>query len=196
MSDKASGNVDQEEIVVVPQTKEDSVKYETYKKVLDQRKSDQARLKSIDEELNALKAEKASAEEARLAEQGKFQEMYEAEQLKAKALQESIDANNAREARRSKEEALRRELGPLRKPEYLNFADVESISMDADGNIDPESVKQVALRFKDSYADLIGDKAGGLPNGAPKEGSKGLTMAEYLKLSASEMKKRQHEVVD
>ena len=181
---------------VVPK-EEDKVGYDTYKRVLDQKKSVDAKNKSMLDELTALKAEKASAEEAKLIEDGEIQKLLDVEKKRTQELQSSIDSNVAREIRRSKEEALRKELGPLRKEEYLQFANAESIVMEEDGSINLESVKAVASQFKEGYADLMQSSTIGLPNSAPKDGAKGLTRAKWLKLSsASEMAARMNDIID
>jgi len=194
MADPISDQVDPQE--AVPPKQDDSVAYSTYKRVLDQRKADSSKLKTVEEELNALRAEKASSEEAKLAEQGQFKELLEAEKLKSEELQRSLNDHNSRSIARNKEEALRKELGPLKNDEYLKFADVESISMDADGNIDLESVKQSALKFRDNYPDLLKSESSGLPNNAPSDGPPGLTYQKWLTLSSKEQKARQSEVID
>jgi len=196
MTDVASGDVNQEPVVPQKEVVGDQVAYSSYKKVLDQRKADNARLKETQEQLNTLLAEKASEDEAKLAEQGKFKELLEAEQLKSQQATEQLQAFKEQGVIRSKEEALRKEIGQLKNPDYLKFADISNISMDADGKIDTESVKQVALNFKDSYPDLLQGDSNNLPNSAPGKASGGLTYEKWLSLPSREQKARMSEVID
>lgn len=194
MPDEVRDDINQENVVVPPA--EDKVGYDTYKRVLDQKKSVDAKNKSMLDELTALKAEKASAEEAKLIEDGEIQKLLDVEKKRTEELQSSIDSNVKKEIYRSKEEALKKELGSLRKDEYLKFANVESIVMEDDGSINLDSVKEVASQFKDSYSDLMQSSSSGLPNSAPKSGSKGLTRAKWLTLPANEMASRMNEIID
>lgn len=193
MSDNASSNVNPDP--VVPEPKSNSVAYDTYSKVLSQRKADQAKLKDLQEAHNALLAEKQSAEEVAKAEQGKFQELFESEQKRSEELQANINQRIVQDVNRTKEQALRAELKGLRKDEYLKFADLSAVVIDDNGVVDPESVKEVASIFRESYADLISQSAS-LPNNAPGKGPQSLTYEAWSKLPGKEKAARSHEVKD
>jgi len=194
MPDNVSNNVETPE-VVPPKPDNQSVAFETYQKVLSQRKADQVKLKELQESHNAMLAEKQSAEDAAKAEQGRFEELFQTEQKKAQDLQANIDSRILQDVTRSKKNALKVELQGLRKDEYLQFADVNSIVMDDNGVIDIESVKNVASTFRESYSDLFA-KSSSLPDSAPGKGPQTLTYDAWMKLPASEKATRSHEVKD
>jgi len=194
MSDNISDSVDQ---AVVPPKDEPSksVAFETYQRVLAQRKSDQSKFKELEQAHNALVAEKQSAEEAAKAEQGKYQELFEAERAAVEKLQIEISQRQQMDLIRTKEAALAAELKGIRKTEYLKFADINSIVLDESGLVEQESLKQVASSFREQYGDLISTQSD-LPDNAPGTGPQSLTYETWLNLSAKEKVARSHEVKD
>jgi hypothetical protein len=149
---------------------DDKVSYETYKKVLDQRKADRDKARELQEQLDALKAEKESAEAARLSEQKRFEELYQKEKTKAEQLAGQIKDMTTQQVERAKTSALKDALG-VSKAEYLKFADLSLITLTEDGTPDPESVKAAANKFRESYPELIPAKSGSkIPGEAPKDG--------------------------
>lgn len=186
--------------VVPPNTdasqNDQTVKYDTYAKLLSQHKTNKAKLSSVTEELNTLKAERQAAEEAALAEQGKFQQMFETKSKEVEMLQAKLGDYELQNVIRIKQDALKAALPTLRKEEYLKFADINSIQIDENGVVDMDSVASVANGFKQSYGDLLSTPNANLPNGAPKDGKIGLTYEQWLKLSAKEQMARSHEVKD
>jgi hypothetical protein len=172
---------------------DDAVSYETYKKVLDQRKADRDRARELQARLDAAEAEKAEAEKARLAEQARFKELYESEKKRAETLHGQIQSMTSAQIDARKREALKSELGGVRKDDYLNFADLKSIQVNEDGSVDVESVKAVATKYRESYPELVAtrqasklpqDAAGGYKPPQPKslaEMSPSELRAEYAR---------------
>ncbi len=146
---------------------DDRVAYSTYKQLLDQRKADQARATAIQAELDRLKSDAESAEAVRLTEQNRFKELYESEKAKREASEGQVKETNAKIAAQRKRDALKAELGGVRKDEYLSFADLASIQLQDDGSVDSDSVKQAANKFREAHPELITPKPGSkLPNDA------------------------------
>lgn len=186
--------------VVPPKMDDDNsqyVSYETHKKLLSQRKADQAKAKDLEEKYNALLAEKQANEEQALAEQGKFKEMFEKERQQSQILQDQMREAANRELKFKKEIALKSMLGTLKKDDYLVFADINAIQLSDDGQIDIESVKEVAEKFQNDHPHLLLQESASLPNGAPKPpNSNKLSYAEWVQLPAKEQKARMKDVVD
>lgn len=93
-------------------------------------------LKAAQDELTALKAAQATAAQTALAEQGKFQELYEAEQKRAADLEKQAAALNDR-IRAQELAALRQRIAndkkiPLALADRLQGETAEEISADAD----------------------------------------------------------------
>jgi hypothetical protein len=142
---------------------EDLVAFDTYKKVLDQHKASQAKAREAAAQLEALKAEKDEADKARMAEQAKFKELWEAAEKKAQALDGQIKQMTASQIEAKKREALKSELGGVRKDDYLKFADLSSVHLGEDGSVDIESVKATANKFREAYPELVSPKSGVKP---------------------------------
>lgn len=175
---------------------EDMIPFATHSKLLGQRKADQLKNKELTDELSILKAEKQADADAKLVGDGKIQELLDAEKKRSQDLQESVDQNTKRNIRRAKEDAIKKELGPLKRPEYLNFADIDSIVIDESGQVDEVSLKSAVKGFTENYADLLHSEEGGLPDGAPGGGAGGLTRKKWLTLPSSEMIARESELID
>lgn len=153
-----------------------SVSADSYKKLLDQRKKDQARARQAEQELTELKAKAEADEAARLVEQNRYKELYEAEKKKREDTESRISQMTQSQITSAKRAELDRQLGGVKKAEYLSFADLNAIQMNEDGTVEAESVKAVANKFRETHPDLLPTKTGAtLPNGAPADHKPKLT---------------------
>lgn len=151
----ASGETEQNEVVSP----------ETHKRLLAQRKADQERARRAEEELTTLRAEKEAATAAQLAEQKRFEELYTSEKAKREAAEQRATELTQKQIDAAKQSALVRELGGVKKDEFLRFADVASIRVNEDGSVDPDSLREVATKFRQSYPELLNGKpAAGMGN--------------------------------
>ena len=137
-----------------PQT----VAYDTYQKVLDQRKADRARARELEAELATVKAKQAEADEKALADQKKFEELYTKEKGERAKLQETVQSMTQRQVENAKREAIKAALGGVRKDDYAKFFDLSAVQLNEDGSVDPESVKVAANKFRESYPELVAGK--------------------------------------
>lgn len=145
----------------------DTVKYESYKKAVSQKKAAEARAKEVEEELNRIKAEKEAEEENKLKEQNEFKELYEQAQSKLKEAEDKHNQLESSIVTQKKKDLLMRELGRVKRPEYLEFAALDQIDLS-----DPESVKKVAESFRENHSDLIEPTKTTSPqSGDPKDNS-------------------------
>lgn len=187
--DSASGNSDPKE--------DGRVAYETYQKVLREKKSRDEQLKSASEKLAAYEAEKAALEEAKLKEQGEFKALLEKEQAKRKAYEEELSGLKQGLQNSIKKSALEEKLGgKLRKSEYAAFIPFERIAIDPETmKVDDLSLAEVAEEFQKEHKVLFdfGKSGNGIPGTAPKASTK-LNYDEWLKLPLKEQKARMHEV--
>lgn len=150
---KVVAGSDEEE--VQPQT----VSYETYQKVLDQRKADRQKARDLQTALDAANAEKATAEETRLANDKKFEELYTKEKADRIKAQETLQHMTVKQVETTKREAIKTALGGVRKADYTKFFDLSLVVLSDDGEAEPESVKAAANKFRESYPELVAGKA-------------------------------------
>jgi len=146
-----SGGTEQEEIQDVVKEK-DTVSYETYRKVLSEKK----KLMEVRDEHEKLKAEVKSQHEARLKEQGDYKsiaEQYKAENEKIK--------NDLVKERQNKEDSLK--LGALLEAipgnvprKAWGLLDLDKIVIDpSTGHPDELSLQKAAKHFVDTFPELI-----------------------------------------
>lgn len=148
-----------------------TVAYESYQKVLGEKKAIQARLREIEENQRL-------AEEQRLAEQGDYKTMVENKEQQLKALQEQLNGIRNERDLYSKDlsdtwklQAFYKELpGQIKKSEYINFVDLDSIVFDPETkSVDESTVKSAVSNFMENYPDLVKQKTfKNLPPNAPK----------------------------
>jgi hypothetical protein len=138
-----------------------SVAYETYERTLAQAKKAQAKNKEVQEELNALRAEKDAESKSRLEEQNKYKELYEASEATAKQAREETATLVAAQIITRKKEAVAAHIGAVHKPEFLQFLNLDNIDLD-----NPDSVIEEATRFKAEYPMVLKTASTPLPNGA------------------------------
>ncbi len=170
----------------------ETVAFETHKRLLDQRKADQAKARDLQAKLDAAMADKEAAETTRLAEQAQWKDLYEKEKKKAEGLGSQLQHLTTSQIESRKREAVKEALGGVRKDDYLKFLDLNAVQLNDDGSVDAESVKAAANKFRESYPELVAVKpAGKIPNeaasgykpGAPKSLEE-MTFAEKKALLA------------
>ena len=146
---------------IVSDEGKNSVAYETYERTLAQAKKAQAKNKEVQEELNALRAEKEAESKSRLEEQNKYKELYEASEATAKQAKEETAALVAAQIINRKKEAVAAHIGAVHKPEFLSFLNLDNIDLD-----NPDSIIEEATRFKAVYPMVLKTSSTPLPNGA------------------------------
>lgn len=164
------------------------VSYESHRKLLDQRKADQLKLKTLQDQISAISQERETHQNSSLEEQKKFKDLWENERKKNAALADQFNGLTKSVSESKKRAALSRELGTVKKDEYLRFADFDSIVVGEDGEVDLDSVKDVATRFKRDHSDLLAAAPGKiLPSGAPRSPSMIGNKPDISKMSMAEL---------
>lgn len=176
----------------------DSVKYETYQKVLAEKKKRDQDLADAHKRLSALEEEKKQREEASLKEKEDFKKLAELREQELKAEREKRQGleKNVQEGKKLRA-FLDSVQGKVEK-QYWALIDLDAIVVNPDtGMPDEESVKKAAKDFEASYPAVIQRKnAGTLPGDAAKGGSAKLTYEEWLKLPVDQKKARLSEVMN
>ncbi len=170
-------------------SKGDTVTREAYDRAIAQRKADQKRAKDLEDERNKLLQEKEEREATALADQKKYQELYEKEKKKREESDSRLSDMTKAQVTKEKQQALSTALGGLKKNEFLKFANLDGIAMNEDGTVDAASVTEVANKFRADYPELVPSKPanGHLPNDAARGGSNGKTDRKLTDLTHNEL---------
>lgn len=181
------------------QNDNDVVRYDTHRKLLEEKKRTQEKNRLLEEKLAAFESERERLAREELEKQGNFQKLLEQERLEKqklelehKTLVESL--YNAR-----KISAVKKHIqGSVYDEVLQKMLPVDGIAINEDGTVDENTAKLVAQEFEKSYPGLVmrDQRNGGLPNEAARGVSgKKLTYQEWKNLgSAAEMRTRQKDV--
>lgn len=181
-----------------PKEQKDVVKYETYKKVLDEKKRRDGELDELKKRLNTLEAEKAEKEKKEAEAKGDLQKLLELErQEKAKARQE-LDEIKGTLASGSKLKAVLDSINGKVDEQYWKLLDLDKVVIDPNTGLpDQTSVQAAAKEFETNYALVIKKPTSAkLPNDAPQGGGGKLTYEAWLKLPLKEKGERMKEVME
>ena len=183
--------------------KKDNVSYESFDKLLTQRKADLVKMNDLSSKLDAFEKKEVEAADLKLQEDGKWKEAFD---LKTKMIEDKdkkiSDLVSERDSFKSslvdgaKLQAVVDKLpGRVRKKEYLGFVDTSSILIDPDtGVIDDSSVEQVANGFLKDFSELVDIKdTSKLPGEAGKTAKK-LSIEDWKRLPLKERKTRMGDV--
>ena len=148
---------------VVPETAEEEkseqvVAWESHQKLLSQRKADQKKARQLEQEARELREQLKSIQNAKLEEKQEYKKLYEASRAELESIKREQEEKERIMVNKEKQAALIKELGGLRKNDYLKFADLENIVIDDSGQIDSNSVRLEANRFREAYPELIASK--------------------------------------
>lgn len=153
------------------ENKPDTIAYETHKKLLSQRKSDQEKMRGLEQQLNDFVSAQRTSEENKLKEQGQYKELVDQREKEIESLrQENVNYKSSFD-KAIKLSAFRDQLGgTVDNSSYYDFVNVDEIVLDAEsGVIDMASVEQVVNQFKQTHSKLYTPRASkALPNDAPQ----------------------------
>lgn len=172
--------------------KDDVVAYESYQKVLSEKKNLQAKFGELQGQMNELISSQKAQEEAKLNEAGEFKKLAELKDQKISELQAQIDSvAKERDAFKGdlndtwKLQAFYSKLnGTVKRNEYLSFVDLDGIVIDPETRqVDETSVENVVAKFMENHGDLVQTKkVGSLPSDAPK----GVSPKSFSEMSSGE----------
>ena len=156
-----------------------TVAYESYQKVLGEKKAFQAKFNELQEQFNSVMDTQKQAEANRLSEEGDYKKLLELREKEIQDFKAKVDTLSQERDGAIKEnrdtwklQAFYQELpGKIKKTEYLNFIDLDSIVFDPETReIDPASLKSTVSSFMENYSDLVDTKQfKSLPSDAPRE---------------------------
>lgn len=155
------GNAREKNSQVDDQESKDFVKYETYKKTVNQ-------LKNYKQELEGLRAFKQQAEEAEMVKKGDYEKLLASRDQKISELQAVLDDFENDKIIGKKGAAFIKKLGAnLKKEEYWRHVSFDDIQMNPEtGDVDELSLEREVNRFKNEFGtDLLVTASGpSVPN--------------------------------
>ena len=149
----------------------DSVSYETHKRLLKQRKEDQDRLRTVEEELSKFKTEAEKKQQSELEQQGEWKKLIDVQKQKIQQLEESIGSDRKTLHDTWKLQAFYDKLpGKIKRKEYLSFVDLEKVALNPETQeIDETSLEVLVNDFVSNHKDLIiTEQSPKIPGTAPK----------------------------
>lgn len=147
------------------------------------------RAKEAEARANELEAKFRAAEEAKLKEQNKYQELYEREKQEREKIENERLRDRELYLRSVKVSALKSALGGKVNDQYLSFANIDKIELKEDGTLNSDSVQAVANAFRQDHPGLIAkDSAVNITGSAPANGIVTEQPAKSLKEMTMEQK--------
>jgi predicted RNase H-like nuclease (RuvC/YqgF family) len=185
--------------------KKDVVDYATHKKLLDQRKSDQKKLKDLEDKLSSFEKSQKDLKDKEDLDKGNYKTLLEDREKTIKTLADEINGLKTKVGSyesqitdAKKLSAFRKQIGgDLKKSQYYDFVDTDKIPLDPEtGKIDEKALESYANEFIKEFKDLVKfEKTTKLPDDAGKPGSS-LSYDAWLKLPLAEQRLRMKDVKD
>jgi hypothetical protein len=179
-----------------------SPSYESYRRVLSEKKAEAAKRRELEQRLAEIEAEKESQREADLREQGKFKDLLSKKETEYLTLQKELNSYKKTIDNSFKFNAIKKTLGAEIDYKWADFLEVKGIydQVELDENRRPDelSVTNVCDYIRKEFPEMItaNRSRGNLPNDPPR-GSKGkLTLEEWRKLPFKDRKERMNEVAE
>jgi len=142
--------------------------------------------KELEAKLNEYQAKLDAIENEKLAEQGKWQELAQANAEKLNRLTQERDQERSKFLDFNKKQAVIADLGGLESDSYASFITVSNISVDEHGIPNREEVKAEADRFRSLHPKLIKTSVKGiLSPDAPSVSGQGMSK-DYSQMSPAE----------
>jgi len=181
------------------ESEDKTVSYESHRKLLSEKKALAAKYAENEVKLATYEQEKNEAEEKRLKDNEEWKTFAEKKDAEAKEATAKLAARESQISEAQKLDAFLNVLDGNVDRKYWTFIDTESIVKNPDtGEIDDMSVAKAVENFKANYSEIIhypGQKTG-LPNESPKPKGQSITLEEWKKLPANEMRARYNEMME
>lgn len=177
--------------------KENEVKYDTFQRVLRQKKAMEEKLAKFEKLEEERRMKEEASKQERLREQQKYEEL-------SKDLQEKLEQERSAKENFKKswldthklQAVLDKLPGKPKRQEYLSFIDLDKIEIDEHEGIVADTVEEVANSFIENYGELLSrPKSSELPSDAPSSKGK-LSYEAWSKLPLADKKARLKDVMD
>lgn len=182
---------------------QDKVAYETYQKLLGEKKSRDAQLAEYQKRFDEIEAKRKADAEAKLKEKEDFASLLKLREEELNELKDRLNAKDSElgETKRTIENGIKLQtfLGALEgnvDRKFWNMIDLDSIVIDpTSGTPDPTSIKRTADLFAKTYPELIRKNQTARTPDSAASGAQGLSYEQWLKLPVEEMKRRQKDII-
>lgn len=185
-----SSNASGEEEKVVTDGSKDVVSYETFNKLLAQRKKDREKLTNYEKQLEELSGWKKSLEEQESVKKGEYEKILSTYKTENETLKSKLSEVQKSIVDGQKYQSFIDKLpGRLDRSEYLQFVNVEEIAIDPEtGVVDEATVQSAVDKFVKNYGKLITPtNTKSLPSHA-QIGQVGTTIKTVKQMSNEELK--------
>lgn len=177
--------------VAINDSSQDSVKYETYKKVLAEKKKRDEELKLVADENAILKREKKEREENELKAKEDYKKLLELRDKELNETKEKYNGLNSSIQESVKFNSFLESLPGQLDKKYWRMVDTSEIVIDPNTNEpDPSSIKRVAEKFQAEFGELIQTPGKAkLPNNASTGPIAAINDETWSKMSPADKKK-------
>lgn len=180
---------------VSEEPKDEVVSKKAYEEVTRDMHKNKQKAKELEMALNEVKAQLKANEEAKMQENEQYKELLERRTAELEEVKRQTKEKDEKFNRSVKLAALKQELGGKVKDAYLSFANVDGISMNEDGTIDSESLRNVANGFRKEHGELIPNSdSSNFTGHAPSSSNDIVTKPDITKMSSAELVKRYEEL--
>lgn len=152
----------------------DSVQYETYRRVLAEKKKRDQELSELRDQVNMLQTSQKQREDEELRKKEDWKQLLEQREQELAQVKDQFNGLQTRQVISEKARAFLNEVGGLKHDRYLELVDFDQIGYDSEsGSIDELSLKKVADSFRTEHDALLAVKdTAKIPNTAPKSSVK------------------------
>lgn len=177
------------------ETKDGKVAYETFKKLLGEKKRIGEEYSSLKKRLEEFEGEKKSHEENKLREQNEFKKLVDLRDRELSTTRKELEALRVRELNAKKLDSFLKVLGAPIKREYWQLIDFDSVIANDKGDVDEMSVTQEVDRFKKQYPEILSIRqSSNYSSMSPNGNGVGISYEEWLKLPLKEMKAKYNQI--
>jgi len=175
----------------------DTVKYGTYKKVLNETKNLRAKHSDAIARLAEYESKEKESAEKLLIEEKKFDEVLRAKEAEIEETRNLLNQSTKQMTDYQKMTGFLQSLGGAKlESDYFQLVELDKIKLDDDGALDQASLAEYANEFKTRHQRLLITPKSDVPANHPGgSGKVGLTVKEWKNLKSSkEMRERAGEV--
>jgi len=167
--------------------KGDTVKYESYRKVVGQNKRIADENATLREQLEKIEADRKAASEAKLVEQNEWKTLAEQRAEEAKAAREEANQLKSQQVNARKLDAVLKKANVKRK--FWNMVDLDAVILNPEtGDVEDSTILKEVERLSREFPEVL-ESANGpkLDNSAPIPNTNGsLTIEKYAQMTAKE----------
>lgn len=177
---------------------DDKVAYETYQKVLAERKRDQERARELQAKLDEIELAKRQFEEETLKKKEDYKTL-----LENKAREHDLLASELNQMKEQRKQAMKLNAflegcgNNQIKKNYWKMIPVGDIIINPEtGEVDPLSVKMAVDSYIRDYPETLEKSVVGMPSASPSVAVNGITYEQWLQLPADQMKLRRKDIIN